>query len=133
MSNQQLMPHLMFQNGRAEEAVNFYIELFGGEVLSIQHYDAETPGMEGKVQLASFRLADLKLNIMDSPISHDFDFTASLSLFYGCASEDELDRLYAALVEDGFAMMPKNDYGFGPFGWVADRYGVSWQLSVANG
>ena len=40
--------------------------------------------MEGKVQLASFRLADLKLNIMDSPISHDFDFTASPSLFYGC-------------------------------------------------
>ena len=61
MTNQQLSPHLMLQDGQAEEAKQFYVELS----------------------------------------------------------------------EDGFAMRPKNACGFGPFGWITGRYGVSWQLSVA--
>lgn len=131
MTNQQLTPHLMFQDGQAEEAMQFYVELFGGEVLTSQYYGAENPEMEGQIQLATFRIADLQLNIMDSAPVHEFDFTPSISLTFKCESEEQLDRLYATLSEDGFAMMPKNDYGFGPFGWVADRFGVSWQLSVA--
>lgn len=131
MTNQQLRPHLMFQNGQAEEAMNLYVELFGGEVLMVQHYDDNTPEMAGKIQLATFRLADLQLNIMDSAPVHDFDFTPSVSLAFQCESEEQLDRLADALVEGGAALMPKNDYGFGPFAWVNDRYGISWQLSLA--
>lgn len=41
------------------------------------------------------------------------------------------DRLYAALSEKGGALMPLGDYGFSTkFGWVNDRYGVSWQLTL---
>ncbi|GAA4114038.1 VOC family protein [Enteractinococcus coprophilus] len=128
---QQLLPHLMFQNGRAEEAMNFYVELFDGEVLMLQRYGDETPDMNGKVQIATLRIAGLELNIMDSPVPHEFDFTPSMSLSFRCESEDELDRMYQALLEGGQAMMPKNDYGFAPFAWLNDRYGVSWQLNVA--
>ncbi len=127
---QQLIPHLMFQDGRAEEALNFYVDLFGGEVVMLQRYGTETPDMEGKIQLATFRIAGLQLNIMDSPVPHEFDFTPSISLAFRCESEDELDRIYQALLEDGQAMMPKNDYGFAPFAWLNDRFGVSWQLNV---
>lgn len=126
---QQLTPHLMFQNGRAEEAMNHYVELFDGEVLTINRYGAETPDMEGKVMLATFIIAGLRINIMDSSIQHEFDLTPSMSLFFNCTSQQQLDQLWTALADGGQALMPVDDYGFGPFGWVNDRFGVSWQLN----
>lgn len=126
---QQLTPHLMFQDGRAEEALNFYVELFGGETILLLHYGEEAAELEGKVQIATFSIAGQQINIMDSSAVHEFDFTPSMSLFFQCESEEQLDDLYAGLLDGGQAMMPKNDYGFGPYAWLNDRYGVSWQLS----
>lgn len=126
---QQLTPHLMFQDGRAEEALNFYVELFGGETILLLHYGEEAGEMEGKVQIATINIAGQQLNIMDSSAVHEFDFTPSMSLFFRCESQEQLDKLYARLNDGGYAMMPKDDYGFGPYAWLADRYGVSWQLS----
>ncbi len=128
---QQLTPFLMFQNGRAEEALNFYVDLFGGELLMIDRYGPETPGMDGKVRLARFAIADEQIAIIDSSVRHGFDFTPSMSLFYRATSQAELDRLWTGLLgEEGRALMPLGDYGFGPFGWLNDRYGVSWQLNL---
>ncbi|GAA2029633.1 VOC family protein [Yaniella flava] len=126
---QQLTPHLMFQNGRAEEAMDFYVELFGGEVVTIARYGAETPEMNGKVMLATFVIAGLRINIMDSSMQHEFDLTPSMSMTLNCTSQEQLDQLWAALSEGGQPLMPLDDYGFGPFGWIADSYGVSWQLN----
>lgn len=126
---QQLTPHLMFQDGRPEEALNFYVELFGGETILLLHYGEEAGEMEGKVQIATINIAGQQLNIMDSSAVHEFDFTPSMSLFFRCESQEQLDKLYAGLNDGGYAMMPKDDYGFGPYAWLADRYGVSWQLS----
>lgn len=128
-SMQQLTPHLMFQNGRAEEALNFYVELFGGETILLLHYGDETPEMDGKIQIATFSIAGQQINIMDSSVRHEFDFTPSMSLFFQCESEEQLEHVYTGLLDGGQAMMSKNDYGFGPYAWLADRYGVSWQLS----
>lgn len=134
MSNiQQLTPHLMFQNGRAEEALQFYVQLFDGEVLMLLHYEDDTQGTRGQVQIATFSIAGQQINIMDSSVQHAFEFTPSMSLFFRCTSLAEFDHLWAALAEDGQILMPKSDYGFGPYGWLNDRYGVSWQLSFDAG
>ncbi|WP_344351133.1 VOC family protein, partial [Catellatospora coxensis] len=46
-------------------------------------------------------------------------------------TQTEPDRLWTGLLgEEGRALMPLGDYGFGPFGWLNDRYGVSWQLNL---
>jgi predicted 3-demethylubiquinone-9 3-methyltransferase (glyoxalase superfamily) len=120
-----LEPFLMFQNGEAEEAVRFYTGLFAdGEVLALLH----TP--EGKVQQAVFRVAGQRVRAFDSPVQHTWDFTPGVSLFVTCDSREELEKLTGALLEGGSAMMPLDDYGFGPFAFVTDRYGVSWQLSA---
>jgi predicted 3-demethylubiquinone-9 3-methyltransferase (glyoxalase superfamily) len=48
-----------------------------------------------------------------------------------CDTAAELDRLYAALADGGEELMPVGSYGFTPrFGWVDDRFGVSWQLNL---
>lgn len=50
-----------------------------------------------------------------------------------CASSDEQQHLFDGLsANGGVAHMPLGDYGFGPFGWVQDRYGVNWQLAVSS-
>ena len=126
---QQLTPHLMFQDGRAEEALNFYVDLFGGETILLLNYGEEAGELKGKVQIATIDIAGQQINMMDSSAVHEFDFTPSMSLFFRCESEEQLDHLYNGLMDGGNAMMPKSDYGFGPYAWLVDRYGVSWQLS----
>ena len=124
-----ITPFLMFE-GRAGEALTLYTSLFAGELLSMQTYG---PGPEGSIQLAEVRLGSLRLRVSDSPVQHAFSFTPSVSLFVDCQSEEELRRLYAGLAEGGAELMPVGDYGFSPlFGWVNDRFGVSWQLNLPH-
>ncbi len=68
---------------------------------------------------------------IDSPAAHDFTFTPAISLFVQCENEAEIGRLYAALADQGTELMPLGSYGFSAkFGWVNDRFGVSWQLNL---
>ena len=131
-TSQRITTFLMFE-GNAEEAMTFYISLFDDAgVIAITRYGADGPGKEGTVQHATFSLAGEQFMCIDSPAQHDFTFTPAISLFVQCADEAELDRLYAALAERGTELMPLGDYGFSPrFGWVNDRFGVSWQLNLA--
>jgi predicted 3-demethylubiquinone-9 3-methyltransferase (glyoxalase superfamily) len=56
-----------------------------------------------------------------------------MSLFVDCASESEIDRLFASLSDGGGVLMPLDRYPFAQkFAWVADRFGVSWQLNLAQ-
>ncbi len=60
-----------------------------------------------------------------------FTFTPSFSIFVTCNTEEELDNLYEKLGEGRQALMPLGDYGFSKkFGWINDRFGVSWQLNL---
>jgi predicted 3-demethylubiquinone-9 3-methyltransferase (glyoxalase superfamily) len=124
---------LMFE-GDAEEAMNFYISLFDdSEIIAIERFGPEGHGPEGTVYHARFTLAGRLFMAFDSPAPHPFTFTPSISLFVTCETEEELERLYAALSEDGEVMMPLNDYGFSRrYGWVSDRFGVSWQLNLPH-
>jgi predicted 3-demethylubiquinone-9 3-methyltransferase (glyoxalase superfamily) len=128
---QKITTFLMFE-GNAEEAMAFYLSLFDdAEIISVTRYGADGPGADGSVQHASFSLAGQRFMCIDSPMKHDFTFTPSMSLFVQCESEAELDRLYAALAEQGTELMPLGEYGFSArFGWVNDRFGVSWQLNL---
>ena len=65
-------------------------------------------------------------------MKHTFSFTPAFSFFVDCASEEEIRRVYAALAAGGAELMPLGEYGFSrKFGWINDRYGVSWQLNLA--
>lgn len=124
-------PFLMFE-GKAEEAMNLYVSLFSGaRVEGIKRYGPGEPGVEGSVYLASFTLAGQRILCIDSPAKHAFTFTPSVSLFVDCESEEELDGLFEKLSDGGSVLMPLGNYGFSPkFGWLNDRFGVSWQLNL---
>jgi predicted 3-demethylubiquinone-9 3-methyltransferase (glyoxalase superfamily) len=84
------------------------------------------------VKKAELSLAGHRLRAFDSPVKHPFGFTPAVSLFVECATENELDKLYAGLVAGGHALMPLGTYGFSKkFGWLNDRFGVSWQLNLS--
>ena len=124
-------PFLMFE-GKAEEAFTFYVGLIpDSEIVEVTRYGAGEPGPEGSIKLALVRLAGQPVLCTDSFVSHGFSFTPSFSLFVDCGSEAELERIFAALSEGGGVLMPLGDYGFSRrFGWVNDRFGVSWQLNL---
>lgn len=125
---------LMFA-GRAEEAMNFYVSLFpGATVDSIERYGPDGMGAEGSVMKANFTLNGQPFMCIDSPVKHDFSFNPAISLFVDCASEAEIDRLFAQLGDGGQVLMPLDAYPFSPkFAWVADRFGVTWQLNLVGG
>jgi predicted 3-demethylubiquinone-9 3-methyltransferase (glyoxalase superfamily) len=130
-SGQKITTFLMFE-GRAEEAMNFYVSTFGqAEVLNIQRYGPDEAGPEGSVVRASFSLYGQVFMCIDSSVHHAFTFTPAISLYVTCASEEEIDRLFRQLSQDGQVLMPLATYPFSKkFGWLADKFGVSWQLSL---
>jgi len=126
-------PHLMFQNGQAEAAVRRYQEIFDTFTIDeLDLYADDSDGPAGKVQMAMCTFAGQRFSCFDSPIEHAFDMTASITLFVECNTEDELQRAFDALAEDGEVMMPLDDYGFSRrYGQLADRFGVPWALNLA--
>lgn len=123
---------LMFQDGRAEEAMKFYVSLFkNSEVISVEHYGANQQGAEGTVKRADFIVQGHNLICIDSPVKHEFSFTPSVSIYVGCESESEIEEIFGQLSTGGQILMPLDDYGFSTkFGWTNDRFGVSWQLNL---
>jgi len=130
----KVTPFLMFQNADAEEAMNFYVSLVeGSEIKSIVRYGANEPGDEGTVMLATFSLKGQEFMCIDSNVKHAFTFTPSFSIYLTCSTEEELNLLYQKLLEGGQALMPLDNYEFSKkFGWVNDRFGVSWQLNLED-
>src|SRR5699024_5713521 len=101
------------------------------EITSISRYGANEAGDEGTVMQATFTLKGQEFMCIDSHVKHEFTFTPSFSIYLTCSTEEELDTLYEKLLENGQALMPLGDYGFSKkFGWINDRYGVSWQLNL---
>lgn len=121
-------PFLMFQ-GEAKSALALYREAFPdyAELLLQEH--SEGP-QAGQIAMARIRIAGLEIMLYDSPPIHAFTFTPSTSTFIVCDDEAQLRRLAATLGEGGAVMMPIDNYGFSTlFTWIADRFGVSWQLN----
>jgi len=128
-----VMPFLMFE-GNAEEAMEFYTSLIeDSEITSVTRYGANESGDEGSVMQATFSLKGQAFMCIDSHIKHEFSFTPSFSIFLTCDTEDEVDQIYEHLSEDGGILMPLGDYGFSKkFGWVHDKFGVSWQINLPH-
>lgn len=128
----QIRTFLTFQDNNAENAMNFYVELFdNSKITEVQRWGKEGPVEEGKIMFAKFDINGHPFMCSDSPPVHEWNFSPAVSNYVDCEDEAELERLFSALSENGTVTMPLNNYGFSQkFGWVIDQYGVSWQLNL---
>jgi len=107
---------------RAEEAVNLYVSVIpNSRIVSMMKSDGDGPIARSKVLHASFVLDGREFAAMDGGAS--FSFAQGTSLFVTCDTQEEVDRIWTALTENGGAP--------GPCGWLVDPFGLSWQVIPA--
>jgi len=131
-SGEQIATFLTFQENNAEEAMNFYIGLFeNSRIIDVQRYGKDGPAEEGTIMVARFELNGSKFMCSDSYIKHEWDFTPGVSNWVDCKSDEEIEKLFEKLSENGNAIFPLGSYGFSErFAFVEDRFGISWQLNL---
>jgi len=122
----------MFQDGNAQAALDLYLATFpAAQVVRVEHYVQGELGAAGSIKVAIFKLCGREFMCSDSPIKHGFTFTPSSSIFVEFDSVEGLNRAHTILSEGGQVLMPLDNYGFSRrFGWINDRFGVSWQLNL---
>jgi predicted 3-demethylubiquinone-9 3-methyltransferase (glyoxalase superfamily) len=114
---QKITPFLWF-DGKAEEAMNFYISIFkNSKVVSVTRYGDAGPGPKGTVMAATFQLEGQAFTALNG--GPQFTFSPAISFFVNCQTQQEVDELWERLSEGG----EKQNCG-----WLRDKYGVSWQI-----
>ncbi len=136
-STMQIQPYLIFE-GRCDEAIAFYRSAVGAEVTMLMRFKDSPepcmapPGLEDKVMHASLRIGESTVLASDGRCQGPPSFRG-ISLSLTVPSEAEAERLFGALSDGGQVEMPLTKTFFSPsFGMVADRFGVSWMIHVAQ-
>jgi predicted 3-demethylubiquinone-9 3-methyltransferase (glyoxalase superfamily) len=132
---QKVVTHIWFDKN-AEEAMNFYVEVFKGSpnpnahdsaVLEINRYpegynEGPMAGMAGKVLNGQFKLAGVKFMCLDGG-DQPFKLNEAISLYVECQDQAEIDYFYEKL-----SAVPESEI----CGWCKDKYGLSWQIIPKN-
>src|SRR6266567_4657556 len=114
---QKITPFLWF-DGKAEEAMNFYVSVFkNSRVGSVSRYGEGGPGPKGTVMSATFQLEGQEFFALNG--GPQFTFTPAMSFFVNCETQQEVDELWEKLSEGG-----KKER----CGWLKDKFGLSWQI-----
>jgi predicted 3-demethylubiquinone-9 3-methyltransferase (glyoxalase superfamily) len=116
--SQKITPSLRFDMN-AEEAANFYVDLFDdGRILDVTRYPEGTPGPAGEVMTVEWELNGQKfVGINGGP---QFQFSEAVSFMISCKDQDEVDYYWDRLTADGGKE--------GQCGWLTDRFGLAWQV-----
>ncbi|MDP2629606.1 MAG: VOC family protein [Candidatus Harrisonbacteria bacterium] len=132
---QKITPFLWFDT-QAEEAANLYTSLFkNSKIGSVSRYGkagSEVSGMpEGTIMTIEFELEGQKfVGLNGGP---EFKLNPSVSFLVACSTKEEVDALWEELSKDGKALMELDEYPFSErYGWIEDRYGLSWQIMFAG-
>ncbi len=126
---QKIVPHLWYDR-EAKEAALFYISLFDRSKLLDVRVIENTPS--GDSEIVSFELAGQQFTAISA--GPYFKFNPSISLMVACSSVEEIDTIWKAISVGGTELMPLGEYPFSKwYGWIQDRYGLSWQLMLLDG
>ena len=133
--NPVIEPYLFFE-GRCEEAVEFYRQALGADVLMLMRFKespdpkAGAPGMGEKIMHASFRVGGSTIMASDGRCQQPPKFQG-FALSIAVATPPEADRYFNALTPGGQVIMPLARTFWSPrFGMVTDRFGIMWMISV---
>ena len=129
-----ITPHLWFDK-EAKEAASFYAVLFpDSKVVNVTTIH-DTPS--GDADIVSFVLQGQPFMAISAGPLFRFNPSISFMVNFDPSKEPDargrLDRLWTGLSEGGSALMPLDKYPFSErYGWVQDKYGLTWQLILSN-
>jgi predicted 3-demethylubiquinone-9 3-methyltransferase (glyoxalase superfamily) len=125
---QKITPHLWFDK-EAKEATAFYASLFPDSKIEKINTITNTPS--GDCDIITFKLVGQEfMAISAGPY---FKFNPAISLFVTFDNEAEIDKVWQALAESGEVLMEYSAYPWAKkYGWLKDKYGLSWQLSYTE-
>ena len=139
---QKISPCLWFDRN-CDEALEFYLTVFpDARITTLKRYPDDLQigplkEMAGEVLTAIFELGGHTFQALDGgPL---FKLNPSVSFFVNfdpsrlMKAEQDLNTMWDRLAEGGTILMPLQAYPFSKhYGWVQDRFGVSWQLMLTN-
>jgi predicted 3-demethylubiquinone-9 3-methyltransferase (glyoxalase superfamily) len=131
---QKITPHLWFDT-EAREAAEFYSEVFPDSQVTNLTTLRDTPS--GDCDVVSFRVWGHEFMAISAGPLFKINPSISFIVNFDPSDDDEarerLDRIWAQLTEGGNELMPLGEYPFSKrYGWVEDRFGVSWQLILSS-
>ncbi|GIK83796.1 MAG: VOC family protein [Patescibacteria group bacterium] len=126
--------HLWFDT-QAKEAAEFYTDVFKNSKINNTSTLHDTPS--GSVDIVSLTIENHDFTLISAgPL---FKFNPSISFFVNFDPSKEknarknLDSMWEKLSEGGTALMPLQEYPFSKrYGWIQDKYGLSWQLILSD-
>ncbi len=126
---QKIIPHLWFDK-EALEAAEYYVSTFPNSSFKGKTIIHDTPS--GSVDIVNFELLGLEFQAISAgPL---FKFNPSVSFHVTCKTKAEVDEIWAKLSPGGQVLMELGAYPFSQhFGWLQDKYGLSWQLDYSGG
>jgi predicted 3-demethylubiquinone-9 3-methyltransferase (glyoxalase superfamily) len=121
---EKITPHLWYDNN-AGEAARFYTSVFKNSKIKNMTMLHNTPS--GTVEIFTVQLLGQEFTLISAgPL---FKFNPSVSFLVTCSTKEEIDELWRKLSEGGTALMELGEYPFSEkYGWMQDKYGLSWQV-----
>jgi predicted 3-demethylubiquinone-9 3-methyltransferase (glyoxalase superfamily) len=121
---EKITPHLWFDNN-AKEAAKFYTSIFKDSKIKNMTTLHNTPS--GTVEIFTIELLGQEFTLISAgPL---FKFNPSVSFLVACSTKEEVDSLWRKLSDGGTALMELGEYPFSErYGWLQDKYGLSWQV-----
>jgi predicted 3-demethylubiquinone-9 3-methyltransferase (glyoxalase superfamily) len=131
VDKQKITPHLWYDR-HAREAAELYVAAFGGadsKVLGAKEIH-DTPS--GSAEVVTARLLGQEFQLLSA--GPFFNFTPAVSFLVACGTKAEVQARWDRLSEGGTALMELGPYPFSEYyGWLQDRYGLSWQIMLMPG
>lgn len=128
---QKIVPHLWFDT-EAKEAAEFYVKTFGkGSKITSTQVLKDTPS--GDCDVLGFDLCGYSfMAISAGPyfmLNPSISFMINFDPSQDKDARKRIDEIWEKLIDGGEALMPLDKYPFSErYGWVKDKYGVTWQL-----
>src|SRR5215212_9222755 len=129
----KLNPYLHF-SGNAEEVLNFYKDVFRGEIIRISRYGDGPMQVDedwkNKVMHASLKFGESLIMISDGPKGYKSSTDGNIQLSVDVDDESKMDEVFNKLAEGGTVTMPLQKQFWGAkFGMLKDKFGVGWMFN----
>lgn len=131
---QNITPHLWFDK-EAKQAAEFYCSIFPNSKITSSVVLHDTPSDD--TEIISFELDRQPFMAMSAgpqfKINPSISFILNFDPSRDPNAQEEMDRVWEEFSKGGKPLMPLQEYDFSKrYGWIEDKYGLSWQLILSN-